>query len=437
MSECEAGVSRRSAATLLSAFDGEESAAIGRDADGSRSGERAGVWYDAGRMSDDLLKVAYVATGKLFLYEEGRGITELASPFVEAIRERTQRDRERNAWKDESAGWSMNAKMMPMAFRQGQMGETRRIEFTGLARGAAGELVYALDTNVTAGLFAQQTADKYERRLFHKQGFRARDLSRRADGTLAMSLRNEDGTASIAVMAAEGRGLQALTEGDVIDEQPAWVDGAGDVLVYQSAGIGRNRQGMPIATGPYSVVRMDTASGDVRTLVDRDGYDCLSPRMCGEFLYYIKRPYQAVQPVSIWRVGLDILLFPYRVIRALVHFLDFFSIMFARKPLITAGGPAREGPDQRYMMLWGKMIDAEKAMRQKKSEGALVPKDWELVRRELSSGREEVLARSVVSFDLRGNGVVFSNGSEVFTLGSDGAQIRVFAGKMIERVIVA
>jgi hypothetical protein len=40
--------------------------------------------------------------------------------------------------------------------------------------------------------------------------------------------------------------------------------------------------------------------------------------------------------------------------------------MFARKPLLTAGGPPKEGPDARVLMLWGKVVDAEKALRQSK-----------------------------------------------------------------------
>ena len=47
---------------------------------------------------------------------------------------------------------------------------------------------------------------------------------------------------------------------------------------------------------------------------------------------------------------------------------------------MTAGGPPREGPDARYLMLWGKVIDAEKALRKQKKPGAgLVPNSWELI----------------------------------------------------------
>jgi hypothetical protein len=388
-------------------------------------------------MSDSPLKLAYIAEGKLFLFEQGKGVSEVPSPFVEALLERSQRERDRNAWKEESAGWNSSARLLPFGIKPSQLAGMRRIQFTGLARGGENELVYALDTSVTAGLFSQNVGDKSERRLFHKQGFRARDLARRDDGALAMSIRNDDGTANIAVMpAGGGKGLRPLTEGDVIDEHPSWV-GQTDAVVYQSAGIGRNQQGMHVATGPYSVMRLNTAGGDLDTLVEQNGFDCLAPRIVGDSLYYIRRPYQPHQPVSVWRVGLDMLAFPYRVCRALVHFLDFFSLMFARKPLITAGGPPKEGPDQRYIMLFGKMIDAEKALREKKADGALVPRDWELRRRSLSTGEESVLATSVLSFDVSNESIVFTNGSHVSAVSPGTATERLVSAKMIERVVLA
>lgn len=396
-------------------------------------------------MPDQPLRVAYIADGKLFIYEHGRGIKPVESPFVEKLLDRAQTERDRNSWKDDSVGWNAAAgNRMPFGLKPRADAATRRIEFTGLDRGNPGELVYALDTNVTAGLFRQSLEDHSELRMYHRQGFRARDLARHPDGTLAMSLRNEDGTAHIAIMAAEGRGPRPCTEGDVVDEHPSWIRGETGCIVYQSAGIGRNQQGMVVAYGPYSIVRMDMNSQNVETLMEDSRFDFLSPRVVAgpqspaSTLYFIRRPYQIVPPVSLVRLLSDVLLFPYRVCRAIVHFLHFFSMVFARKPLITASGPPRQDVGQRYMMLWGKMIDAEEAMRNNRSGGALVPKNWELIKRDLATGEEVAIANSVVSFDLDPNGeVVWSNGAAVFRQPSGSAAEKLLAAKMVERVVVA
>jgi hypothetical protein len=157
-------------------------------------------------------------------------------------------------------------------------------------------------------------------------------------------------------------------------------------------------------------------------------------------VYFIRRPYQPDgAPVSPWKVALDVLLFPFRLARAIVHFLNFISLMFARKPLMTAGGPPKEGPDQRYLMLWGKVIDAEKTLRQnRKDDGdALVPKDWRLIHRD-SDGKETVLATRVVAYDVSPDGrIVYTDGSRAYARDPGESNWReLLRGKLVERVAI-
>lgn len=383
--------------------------------------------------------VAYIAEGKLYLKGAGGEPRLIDSPFVQGILDRVSRDRQRNEWKAQGGiGWNFGARsMMPMP---GQPpAEVRRVQYTGVGRGAgAGELVYAIDTDHVGGLFAFQTADNSERRLFHRNQFRPRDLVRHPiDGTLAFSLAEPDGSANIAILTPDGRGLRELTEGDSVDEAPSW-SGSDRVLLFQSAGIGRDAMGLHRMHGPYAIQRLDLDRGDLTTLAEDGAYDFLSPRLGPDgALYYIRRPYQPHgHGMSPLKALLDVLLFPYRVARAIVHFLNFFSLMFARKPLLTAGGPPREGPDARYLMLWGKVIDAEKAMKASKKLGgtSLVPSSWELIRSRDGSG-QEVLAKGVLSYDLCGDGVVYSNGSTVTHRFGSGDVSQLATGRMIERVV--
>ena len=194
---------------------------------------------------------------------------------------------------------------------------------------------------------------------------------------LALSLRAPDGTASVAVMEAGGKGLKSVTEGDSVDESPSWIPSEQKALLFQSAGVGRNPQGIAIGLGPYAIQRLDIDSGNLTAVLEEEANDLLLPRMSADGgLYFVRRPYRP-HAVSPWRILTDALLFPFRVVRAIVHFLDFFSLMFSRKPLLTAGGPKTEGPDARSLMLWGRFIDAEKALRKAKQgdQGPLVPAD--------------------------------------------------------------
>lgn len=256
-----------------------------------------------------------------------------------------------------------------------------------------------------------------------------------------MAVRAEDGAVNIALMKPDGKGLREVTGGDSMDECPAWVPTEGDkhVLVYQSARIGRNAQGIAVEQGPYAVFQLDTDGGEMKTLLESDAHDYLAPRVGADgSLYYIERPYQPQrQPVSPLKVGLDILLFPFRLVLAIVHFFDWFSLVFRRKPLLTAGGPPREGPDARHMMLWGKLVDAERAKRERGAANgsALVPKTWTL-RRRRPGGDDRALATHVVSFDLcPDGGLVYTDGTTIYRLDPAGQSSELARARLIERVV--
>lgn len=386
--------------------------------------------------------VAYLANGKLFLKQEGQSALPIESQFAQEMIEQAIRSRERNEWKTRSQTGRLMSGRPLLGDTDDEDPTARRIHISGITRGdPEGTLLYALDTDRVGGLFLYDPSEGSERRLFHNPNFRARHLSRHpAWGMVAFSLHADDGTSSIAVMEMNGSGLQTVTEGDSLDESPAWIPGTESKLVFQSAGIGRDPAGHIAGIGPYAVQLLDLDQGDLTTLLEDPAKDFLLPRMAGNgSLYFIRRPYQPVRHTPILAILKDALLLPVRLVWAVFGFLNFFSLMFGGKPLMTAGGVKREGPSPRHMLLWGKVIDAERAERQAKagSPAALVPRDWELVCRS-PAGAETVLAQSVISFDLCDDGgVVYTNGTGVYYRTSDGQTESVCDGRMIEHVVIA
>ena len=389
------------------------------------------------------IEVAYLAEGKLYLASPGRKPELIESHFAQEMLDRQERNRQRNDWKQSGMAWGFNR----MPGMPSPNHSARPIRFSSLsrAREATGELAYSLQTDVVGGLFYWERKTGYERRLFHRADFQVLDLACHSDdGTIAVAVRMEDGAVNVAVMKPDGKGLREITAGDSTDECPAWVPGRGGkhVLVYQSAGLGRNTHGLVADRGPYAVFELDADTGDMKTLLEADDRDFLSPRVGADgSLYYITRPYQSLNPpVSPIKVAKDIALFPFRLVLAVVHFLDWFSVVFRRKPLITAGGPPKEGPDARYMMLWGKLVDAEQLHREQSAKGdgrggALVPKTWTLQRRK-PDGTDETIAAHVVSFDLcKEGGVVYTNGAAVYHVDAAGERTEVCASRLIERVV--
>lgn len=389
-------------------------------------------------MSESTPAFAYVAEGKLYSQLPGEPAKAVDSVFVQTILDRVESSRSKNEWKSEGMAWNVT-RMGRGGMPAGPAAETRRIRFSGVTAADAREMVYAIDTDYVCGLFHYDLTNGYERRLFHRNQFRATDLSRHpVDGTLAFTVQSPDGTAHIATMSAAGRGIKEITEGDAVDEAPSWSAGPGKVVLFQSAGIGRNKAGVRNSLSPYAIQRIDLDQNKMDMLIEEDDSDALVPRMTADgTLYFIRRPYQPMgQPVSPVKVLTDIILFPFRLIRAIAHFLNFFSIMFSSKPLMTAGGPPKEGPEERFIMLWGRVVDTRKILANQKpgDGGALVPGSWQLVKRS-ASGEEKILAKNVVSYDLCADGsIIHTNGASIFHLNGSGESKEIGQGKLIERV---
>jgi hypothetical protein len=380
---------------------------------------------------------AYLADGKLYFKESGKDVRLVESAFVQQMVDRQQQQRERHDWKSQGMAWQFSRGMMPRGEDSPGLRVVRTSAVTTGTDGA--DLLYAITTRHVGGLFAWSKTDNAERRLLHRNEFSANDLARHpTTHQLAMTMIAEDGSTHLGVMDYNGRGVKQITEGDSFDESPSWVPGTENTLVYQSAGIGRNSAGFISARGSCGILRLDLMSGEMDTLVEDDTFDYLLPRQNAEgTLYYIRRPYQpwGGPPASIWTTLKDFLFFPYRLVMTFVHLFNWLSFVFRRKPLLTASGPPKEQPDARYMMLWGMMIDAEKAMRAKNGGGSLVPQTWKLFKR-TADGTETEIAAGVLSYDLSSDGaLLYTDGASIWRL-ADGEPTRVGQGKRIERLIV-
>ena len=392
-------------------------------------------------MGSTIPRIAYIAEGKLYLKSPDSDAKLVDSPFVQGMIDRAERDRQRNDWKDSGGGMAWN--LSPGRMRTGMMpaanGPLRRVQWVSVTSGPTpDEVIYGISAEHVGGIFLHHMREDHERRLLHRNAFVPADLDRNPiDGTLAMSTRQQDGTACISVMKSDGKGLRDLTEGDSIDQSPAWAQ-AGE-LIFQSAGIRRNDAGSMLQIGPYAVVKLNTETGELTTLISEHLFDYLTPRIGGDgSTYYIRRPYESVKAATPLQLMLQVLLFPFGLIWAIISFLNVFSIMFASKPLLTSGGPEREGPDLQRMMLWGRLIDAKKvakAARTSRNAG-LVPSSWELRSRKPGSDSEVSIAKGVAAFDVADSTVVYTDGTTIWLQHPSEAPVEIACGHLVERVLI-
>jgi hypothetical protein len=164
-------------------------------------------------MSSSPPAFAFVAEGKLYSQLPGESAKPVDSVFVQTILDRVETTRSRNQWKNEGMAWNFGS------MRRGGMPEIpvemRRIRFCGVTGADAREMIYAIDTDYACGLFHYDITNGYERRLIHRNQFRAADLSRHeTDGSLVFTVHSPDGTSHLATMGTGGRGIKEITEGD-------------------------------------------------------------------------------------------------------------------------------------------------------------------------------------------------------------------------------
>jgi hypothetical protein len=383
--------------------------------------------------------IAWLAQGKVRVQKPGEAPRTVESRFGQSIRERAVRAQQRHSWKTQGADEKFLAGALLWG-RSPRDPSAVRVGITSLCRGAApGQVLYSLETDDLCAVLSLENLGEEERRLWNKNDKRLSHLCVGPAGSIACSVRYPFGTANVAVRLDEDSGFSEVTEGDSVDAAPRWVPGPGHRVVFQSAGVARDRNGNFAGLGPFGIQQLDIDSGEMHTLAEASGKDLLTPQMTEDgTLYYIRRPYITGREFHPWRTLLDVVLFPLRLAYALFHFLEFFSMRCSGKKLTRAGGAPGGATDLKDMMIWGSRVAAERAAETSTHEEApdLVPKSWELVRQ--TPGRNpEILAKGVLAFDLGQNGcLVYSNGNAIFLREADGKTERLHVERLIEQVAV-
>lgn len=382
---------------------------------------------------------AYLSQGELHV-KLGEGSVRLVeSRFGQSLRDRAMQIQGRNSWKTQGTG----ARFMSggaLWGRQDNDPDEMRIAVTGICAGCEnGELLYSLATDDIGGVFLLRNQASEEQRLLHTADFRVRRLSASpGQDRVACVLQHKGGSSCIAIMRGDGTDLREVTQGDSIDDAPRWAPASAHEIIFQSAAIGRNRAGIAVTQAPFAVHKLNLDAGEIITLAEDPKFDLLTPHLSNDgTLYYIRRPYRdPSQPASFGRSALDLILLPFRLLFAVFQFLNFFTVRYTGNTLTSAGNARQKHADIRQMMVWGNLIDAQKAAgRDSADTQALVPKTWELIRRRPGAG-EEVAAKGVLSFDVYADGsLLYTDGSTVYRVDPSGVREAIAKDALIEQVV--
>jgi hypothetical protein len=383
-------------------------------------------------------RFAFLSLGNFFLQTDKQAPVSYESTFVQGIRTRALELYRRNAWKTGAS----DGKMVPRAALWGanpQEPSLVRIQFNSISpRGEGDGFVYSIVSPEISGVLACKEGTGSELRLLHTADFRVLQVASQPDtGKLVMSVRHH-GCTVLATMSGEGQGLTEITQGESFDESPSWVPANQNQIVFQSAGVARNEHAQEVGLSPYAIHIYDLDSSTITKLLEDPERDLLAPKISTDSrLYFIRRPYHlGRESRSIWRWIEDILLFPYRLLYAFFQFLNIFTMMYTGKPLSPSGPFMKKQADQVQMTLWGNLVEARKTMMGEEKQGdSLVPPSWELCRKN-ANGEIEVLAKSVLSFDVDSDGtVLFTDGSTISHLSPSGQKTQIHKAPMIQQVV--
>lgn len=326
------------------------------------------------------MAIAYLAQGKVRIKTGSDGPRTVESPYATSIHDWSVRSQQRHSWKQEGDG------MIAGPILWGKSSATSGpapVVATSLSRGAApGQLLYSLSSGSLCALCETDNLGAEERRLWNDNRRRIQHIHAcPVTGNIACSIQHDNGTANIGVMVRGESGFAEVTEGDSVDTAPRWVKGGGRKLVYQSAGIGRNREGHFLALGPFSIHQMNIDTAEMEILAEDSHLDFLSPQITADdSVYYIRRPHNEHLKVRPLRALMDTLLLPFRLLFAMLQFLNFFSMRYTGKKLSTPKGSPHRDANLKQMMIWGNLIQAQQAAGQDEAVD-LVPSSWQLIQR--------------------------------------------------------
>jgi hypothetical protein len=366
-----------------------------------------------------------IANGELWLHAEGAAPRQIESPFAKDLIARAEQSRRNTGWKH--APREQQTGVIPSSSLWGQRGSTAdevlTPRFVHACRADDDDtLYYVLAVGSTRGLFRRHLGEDREVRLFHRTDWECEGLAYNAeDKRVIVATRHADGSGHLEAYDEDGNRRGTLTDGDCVDAAPSLVPGRSKTVVYQSSGVARHPQsGHLIAQAHACVHVLDYGRGQLETLLDDMRFDFLSPRMDAQGrLYAIRRPADKPAGERAGNALKDTLLMPFRLLKAIFGYLNFFSMVYGKEPLRSAGGPRTPALDQDLGRLWlhGRMIELSKVKADPQYGGNLVPRNWELVCVERSGAAPEVLAQHVACYQLLPDGsVVCSNGFDIYEL---------------------
>lgn len=174
-------------------------------------------------------------------------------------------------------------------------------------------------------------------------------------------------------------------------------------------------------------------------LLGDEEHDYLDPKVdAAGNLYCVRKPHESLTPgFNPLRALWDLALLPVRLLFALFQFMNFFTMRYTGKALVSSGNMRQRQMDPRQIMIMENLLHARAA------NGLFAPnrrdwkvsRSWTLVKKSLD-GRVENIADGVLTFDLCDDGsLLYTNGHRVFFRSGTGQSQELLKEQFISQVL--
>lgn len=358
------------------------------------------------------------------------------SDFIANYKERSRQRVRRDEWKYTGAG----ARFRGDTFEDHGIDENAPVDayINGVCAAEEGKIFYTFTVNDVSGVIrkdmdAQKNGEDCILHTTEGQ-LGAADFNR-TDGKFAASMRRDLVTGDLILMDTKNGDYYSITEGDSLDENPCFSRSKEGKLLFNSYPVGRYANGEFCEYGASEVCSYDLRSMEIEVLASNPKYSYIKPQDDAQGnLYCIRKP---VKEKKKGNPLLEIILIPYRILQAIVNFIQIFVVFFSGKTLTGGGNNPAKGRnvDSRELFIRGNVIKVDEEIKRNKkfkdSDLSFIPQSWKLVR--LGEQGEEELKSGICDFCVTDEGIFCTNGKKIFLL-RDGKKEVLKEGDLILNV---
>lgn len=361
------------------------------------------------------MKIFCISEGSIYRVDTGKPQQLTCGrirDYLHAVNEMKKRDE----WKTTGSG----AQFMQV---QEKEYETEG-EFLRSLSSDGSRLIYGTFIDGVGGLYFKDPETDDETYIFANQTVDPGRVSYR-DGKYIFDAGEGGYERHIGWLSTANGGTDQITEGFTSESCPFISRHDPDTVYYTAMGYAQNSSGAVVEKSPCSIAAYSAKDGSLTDILSDPAYDYIKASDDAQGnIYCIRRKYEPTRRKT--NAGRDILLFPFRIIKALFGFLSMFSMAFGGEPLRTGGrNPAKSRTaNERELFIEGNLIKAKRTADSENSDEGVIPSEWELIRHS-TDGTDTVLARGVMDYALLDSGVIIY---------SDGRFVKRLSGGKAEKI---